>query len=347
MSPQPPPSRRVMGPSLNDTSDIMSPQPPPKKVMGPSLTDTNDTEIMSPQPPPKRVMGPSLTEINENKDTMSPQPPPSRRVMGPSLSDTNDTEIMSPQPPPSRRVMGPSLTDNSDTMSPQPLPPKRVMGPSLNDSNEDNSNNRYKAPSIGPSRPMIDSNNDDDSSDDDQDEQESRKREWERVRNGGDKNATTSNAPLQREEWMTMLPTSRTYGGNLQNRQFSQNSNVNINGSDTSGWTDTPQQIEEKKRQRENNPAANSQDMFRELKQRETEQQMQKYQQQSSHRSESLLDQHLKKTKTNDGQSKGASRFEFDKDKDMEVGKIDREHLRNIVSTSKLLDTKFSKSSWQ
>ncbi|KAF2076445.1 hypothetical protein CYY_002248 [Polysphondylium violaceum] len=54
---------------------LMSPQPPrSRRVMGPSLTDTNDTEIMSPQPPPsRRVMGPSL---NDTSDIMSPQPPP-------------------------------------------------------------------------------------------------------------------------------------------------------------------------------------------------------------------------------------------------------------------------------
>jgi len=60
---------------------------------------------------------------------------------------------------------------------------------------------------------------------------------------GGD---TQDNKPKKRDEWMTMLPAERNPAAVLTNRQFSRKDNVTGRG-DTSGWTDTPEDVARKR----------------------------------------------------------------------------------------------------
>eukprot|EP01132_Coremiostelium_polycephalum_P008605 gene8605-10593_t len=303
----------------------------------PQSDNNNNDNKVTPSPSKKRVYGPTLNDDDDKIENKEEDRTVKRRVYGPSLDDTDeDKEKDKP-----KRVYGPSLNDTNENTT---TTTKRVYGPSLHNDNNTKTvnNNRIVGPTIGPSRPSNQDNEDDSSSDEEENNDEDRKDEWSRVRGSDKDGKDSSSKDGKREDWMKSLPTDRRIGSNLQNRQFSTNSNVNVNNNlDTSSWTDTPQERLQKEQLNSNNgvvstsksSSSSSKQEFERMKAKEEEKFMNQYN--DKYRKESLLEMHQKKQQQQmkkDGGSSKKPSFDFDRERDLNPTKVDTQYLKKITS---------------
>ncbi|GAM28449.1 hypothetical protein SAMD00019534_116250 [Acytostelium subglobosum LB1] len=354
---------------IRRTSFIGPARPPP-----PSDNDddnkANDVNKSASQPTPAPTQAPAPAPQTQ------PQPQSQRRMMGPRLDDDNDVvvekkeqkQVIGPSAPTTapRRVMGPRLDDDDDKQTststntdrtrgpqigpsaPAPSQPRRVMGPSLHDDTDNKDDDSF---SIGPARPSSRPSHDDDDSSDDDDDKRNVQDEWNRVRGTSNSGGGGGQGPSGREEWMTSLPTDRKIGTQMQNRTFSTNQNVFLNGGvDTSSWTETREDTKKRQQQQDrrgSNPADLAKEMFAQSRNKEIEEEMSKHNE--KYRSQTLMDMHKRKEREaqeKDGRApKRVSAASWDRDRDMEVGRVDTSRLNDIVKQAGLLNTKFSQSS--
>ncbi|KYQ89353.1 hypothetical protein DLAC_10016 [Tieghemostelium lacteum] len=294
--------------------------------------------MFGPPRPPK----PTDSNKNDNDDDI-------KKVHGPILPNKEDKPLVEQK----KKVYGPSFGRDSvdDSIQPtkeehkEPNTKKRVLGPSFEKDDEEDEETKpspIKKPMIGPSlnntKTVVDSD------EEDENEYQQNLGEWEKIKKSRDNELSLnkdSDGKLKREEWMTALPTDRKIGSTLTNRTFSKNSNVNVNKVDGS-WIDkqdklltpttatTPSII-----QRDNNK-------------------LEKTVMGDTKKPKSLLEIHqdnLKKSNNILSEKKNSSKspnvvgqpYEFDREKAMEIQKVDREYLSKIVNTSNELNDRFSK----
>ncbi|XP_026561135.1 GPALPP motifs-containing protein 1 isoform X3 [Pseudonaja textilis] len=146
----------------------------------------------------------------------------------------------------------------------------------------------------------------------------------------------------KRESWMIDLPPELKNFG-FGPRTFKRR--ANDNSGDRSIWTDTPADREKKAKEQQEARKPTSKDdaeAFPSERDRRLAEQISSYN--DSQRSESLLDIHRKKLKSQtDGEkNKPQERRPFDRDQDLQVHQIDEARKKALIKQSRDLNTRFS-----
>ncbi|XP_065179276.1 GPALPP motifs-containing protein 1-like isoform X1 [Sycon ciliatum] len=158
---------------------------------------------------------------------------------------------------------------------------------------------------------------------------------------------------LQREEWMTALPSNKkSLGLGLTNRQFKGSSSY-VKNEDRSVWTDTPAdrerkaqegQSEKEKKKKKSNPDA----IPESVRQRNEELRKQTEEYNSLHRGQSLVTMHQKKRKADLEMGIGPKKTvlqPFDPERDMKPEiTLSSSARQKVIASSKKLDTRFERS---
>ncbi|XP_074844322.1 GPALPP motifs-containing protein 1 isoform X2 [Carettochelys insculpta] len=147
---------------------------------------------------------------------------------------------------------------------------------------------------------------------------------------------------VTRESWMTELPPElKSFG--LGPRTFKRRTDEK--SGDKSVWTDTPADRERKAKEMQVAKRSNTrgdEEIILSARDKRLAEQLSSYN--DSKRSESLMDMHLKKLKTEAAEDKPQERRPFDRDQDLQVNRFDEAQKKALIKKSRELGSRFSHS---
>eukprot|EP00039_Didymoeca_costata_P006111 m.87540 g.87540 ORF g.87540 m.87540 type:complete len:319 (+) comp13115_c0_seq2:91-1047(+) len=309
------------------------------------------------------------------KESIGPTLPPSKSSIGPALPPT---QSIGPTPPPSKSSIGPTLPPSSTGPTPTsqpigPTPPSSgSIGAALPPSTSPPTQQSTCGPSLppgfnkkGPTMPpegLLTKLQQQDESDDEivgpvfdptivgKQQEENIEDTIRRIENRAKatrKAMTGEQQTVEREEWMTSLPSTNRKNFGTGARDFRQKAM----GEQDSSWTETPEQRRQKMQERlERQAAADAMPPSKRARQQEeptviSKRDLQLRAEIERHnggaRSKSLLDEHMGKRAKEPDANVGVKK-PFNRETDLNLSRVDRSKLKNMVESSKEFQSRFS-----